>query len=490
MTPTLADVGGVLPEMIVAGFACLALLIEAFISKSSKRDILPITALIGVAIAAFFTVNSMWDSRAVMGGTFLVDPFSNYFKLILYMATALTIMLSMNYLKQEGINVGEYYAFLLFALCGTMITVSAEDLLLVFLGFELTALSFYILAGFKRFRQKSMEASAKYFVIGSYSSGILLFGVSLLYGLAGTTNLTAIGQHLTSTGPGLDPAWILALILLIIGFGVKVAVVPFHMWTPDVYEGAPTPVTAFLSVVSKIAALAVFIRVFIEAFGGIQDIWQILLIILTVMTIFFANIVALLQTNIKRMLAYSGIAHAGYGLIGILVATHMGTYAVMLHLLFYVFMTMGAFGVVIQLRKNGLESEEIEDFAGLAKRQPVAAFIMLIFMFALAGIPPTAGFIGKFYIFMAAVHADLTWLAVLAVIGSGISIYFYLKVIMVMYMKEPDGNVTLSTSQPAIIALAIAAITVIVFGVYPSPAIDFADQAVLSITPPVIVATP
>ena len=490
MTPTLADVGGVLPELIVAGFACLVLLIEAFISKSSKRDILPITALIGVAIAASFTVNSMWDDRAVMGGTFLVDSYSNFFKLILYIASALTILLSINYLKQERINVGEYYAFLLFALCGMMVTVSAEDMLLVFLGLELSALSLYILAGFKRFQQKSMEAAAKYFVIGSFSSAILLFGISLLYGLAGTTTLAGIGQRITSMGSGVDPAWILALLLLIIGFSVKVPAVPFHMWTPDVYEGAPTPVTAFLSVASKIAGIAIFLKVFMEAFGGIHDTWRVLLIFLAVATIFFGNIVALLQTNIKRMLAYSSIAHSGYALIGILAGTYMGAFAVMLHMLIYAFMNMGAFGVVMQLRKNGVESEEIEDLAGLAKHNRLAAFIMLIFMFALAGIPPTAGFIGKFYIFMAAVHADLVWLAVLIVIGSGISIYFYLNIIMVMYMKEPDGTVTLSTSRPAILALAVAAIAVVVLGIYPAPVIDFTDQAVLSITPPVIVALP
>jgi NADH-quinone oxidoreductase subunit N len=490
MTPTLADVGGILPELIVACFACIVLLIEAFMSKSSKGDTFPVTALIGVAIAASLTIHSMWDDKTVMGGTFLVDPYSNFFKLLLYSASALTILLSINHLKQERINVGEYYAFLLFALCGMMVMVSAGDLLLVFLGLELTALSIYILAGFKRFQQKSMEAAAKYFVLGSFSSGILLFGISLLYGLAGTTNLAGIGQHLMSMGSGIDPAWILALILLVVGFGFKVSAVPFHMWAPDVYEGAPTPVTAFLSVASKAASFAIFLRVFTEAFGGIHEHWRILLIFLAVATIFFGNIVALLQTNIKRMLAYSSIAHAGYVLIGIVVGSHMGSFSLMLYLLIYVFMNMGAFGVVMQFRKSGVECDEIEDFAGLAKRNRLVAFIMLIFMFALAGIPPTAGFVGKFYVFMGAVQADLAWLAVLGVIGSAISAYFYLKVVMVMYMKEPDGNVTLTISRPAILALTVATVAVILLGVYPAPVIDFTNQAVLSISPPVIVVSP
>tara|TARA_B100000315_G_scaffold255973_1_gene300728 strand:+ start:1170 stop:2642 length:1473 start_codon:yes stop_codon:yes gene_type:complete len=490
MIPTLADVGGILPELVVASFACLVLLIEAFMPKSSKGNTFAITTLLGIAIAAFFTIDSMWGDKVVMGGTFLVDPYSNFFKLLLYSASALTILLSIKYLEQERINGGEYYAFLLFALCGMMVMASAGDLLLVFLGLELTALSIYILAGFKRFQKKSMEAAAKYFVLGSFSSGILLFGISLLYGLAGTTNLEEIGQRLMLVGLGLDPAWTLALILVVVGFGFKVSAVPFHMWTPDVYEGAPTPITAFLSVASKAASFAIFLRVFTEAFGGIHEHWRTLLIFLSVATIFFGNIVALLQTNIKRMLAYSSIAHAGYVLIGIVVGSHLGSFSLMLYMLIYVFMNMGAFGVVMQLRKGGEECDEIKDFEGLAKRNRLVAFIMLIFMFALAGIPPTAGFVGKFYVFMGAVQSDLAWLAVLGVIGSAISAYFYLKVVMMMYMKEPDENVTLEISRPAIISLTVAAVSVILLGVYPAPIIDFTNKAVLSIVPSVIVVSP
>ncbi len=483
MTPSLVDVLGILPELVIAGFACLILLLEAFIQRPSKRLLLPLTTLLGLIIATSLTINSMWSSTAVMSGTFLIDPYSNFFKLALYISSFLTILLSLNYLRQEKIDIGEYYAFLLFALCGMMIMVSAGDLLVVFLGLELTAISIYILAGFKRFEKKSMEAAAKYFVLGSFSSAILLFGISLLYGLSGTTNITELGQSIVLAKSGLEPAWILALILLVVGFGFKVSAVPFHMWTPDVYEGAPTPITAFLSVASKGASFAIFLRVFMEAFGGIQDNWRILLIVLAIATIFFGNIVALLQTNIKRMLAYSSIAHAGYALIGIIVGSHMGTFSLMLYMLIYVFMNMGAFGVVIQLRKNGLESDDIEDFAGLAKRNRLTAFIMLVFMFALAGIPPTAGFIGKFYIFMGAVEANLAWLAVLGVVGSAISAYFYLKVIMVMYMKEPNENTTLSTDKPAIIALTITAIAVIFLGIYPAPVIEFTNQAATGFIP-------
>ena len=280
------------------------------------------------------------------------------------------------------------------------------------------------------------------------------------------------------------------MIFLVVGFGFKVAVIPFHMWTPDVYEGAPTPITAFLSVGSKAASFAVFLRVFMGAFGSMHESWQMLLILISVLTIFLGNIVAIVQSNVKRMLAYSSIAHAGYALIGLLVGSRLGIESLMLYMLVYAFMNLGAFGVVIQLRKNGLEGDDISDFSGLAKRNRLAAFIMLIFMFSLAGIPPTAGFIGKFYIFMAAVQADLAWLAVLGVIGSAISAYFYLRVVMMMYMKEPDGEVVLSTPRAAVLALTVAAVAVLALGIFPGPILDYTQQAALTISGPLTLAAP
>ena len=492
MIITAVDIGAILPEIMLVTYACVVLLLEAFSSRGIPKEVLAYWSLAALGLAAFATVRLMWVDLPVMGGLVALDPYSNFFKLILYGAAAITILLSMNYLKQEKINIGEYYAFILFATTGMMVMVSGLDLLVIFLGLELTALSFYVLAGFKRFDRRSLEAAAKYFVLGSFSSGILLFGISLLYGLAGTTNLGEISNRIAtiSRSGSLDPAWTLAMIMLVAGFGFKVAVIPFHMWTPDVYEGAPTPVTAFLSVASKTASFAVFLRVFLEALGGMHDSWKILLILLSVLTIFLGNLVAMVQSNIKRMLAYSSIAHAGYAMIGLLVGSHGGTFGVMLYMLIYAFMNLGAFGMIIQIRRSGLEGDEIQDFSGLAKRNPMAAFIMLLFMFSLAGIPPTAGFVGKFYIFMAAVQADLVWLAVLGVIGSAMSAYFYLKVVMVMYMKEPEGDVVLSFSGPAVVALAVAAVAVIVLGVYPGPVLDFTNQAVLKFTQTLMVAGP
>jgi NADH-quinone oxidoreductase subunit N len=491
MILTWADIGAVLPEMLVSAYACAILILSAFLPRE-RGDLFAVSSLVALALAGLATALLMWVDLPVMSGLFILDPYSNFFKLVLYGAAAITILLSHAYLKQEHIHLGEYYAFILFATSGMMVMVSAADLLMVFLGLELTALSFYILAGFKRFEQKSLEAAAKYFVLGSFSSGILLFGISLIYGLAGTTNLEALAQRLPSlAGTGaLDPAWIMAMILLVVGFGFKISAVPFHMWTPDVYEGAPTPVTAYLSVGSKAASFAVFLRVFLEALGGMKENWRMLLIILSVVTIFLGNIVAIVQTNIKRMLAYSSIAHAGYAMIGLLVGSRLGIVSLMLYMLVYAFMNLGAFGMVILLRKGGLEGTEISDFTGLAKQNRLAAFTMLVFMFSLAGIPPTAGFVGKFYVFMAAVQADLAWLAVLGVIGTAISAYFYLKVVMVMYMKEPTGPVEFSTPGAAVLGLAMAVVAVLVVGVFPGPVLDYVQQAALRIAEPLVFAGP
>jgi NADH-quinone oxidoreductase subunit N len=348
--------------------------------------------------------------------------------------TGLTILMSLPYLKAEGLHLGEYYGFILLALSGMMVMVSGADLLTIYLGTELMSLSLYVLAGLKRASPRSLEASAKYFVLGAFSSGLLLYGISLLYGLTGSTRLSAIADALGTKGFD-DPLLLIATILLTVGFGFKLAVVPFHMWTPDVYQGAPTAVTAFMAVASKAASFAAFLRVFVEGLGGMRADWSNLFVVLCVITLVLGNVVAIVQTNIKRMLAYSSIAHAGYALIGLVAAGRAagesggtsGIASVMLYLAFYAFMTLGAFAVIAMFRKGGLEGEDIDDYAGLAKRQPVAALMMLVFMVSLAGIPPTAGFLGKFYVFMAAVEAGLSWLAAVALIFAAVSAYYYMR---------------------------------------------------------------
>src|SRR5213592_4112029 len=394
-------------------------------------------------------------------------------------------LLAKAHLKLEEIDLGEFNAFILLSLSGMMVMVSGRDLLVIYLGLELMSISLYIMAGFKRFERRSMEASAKYFILGSLSSGILLYGISLLYGRTGSTMLSGIKAGLAGLPPH-DPILLLAMILLVVGFGFKVSAVPFHMWTPDVYEGAPTSVTAYLAVASKAASFAAFVRVFLGALGGLKEDWQLLLVAVCVATLILGNVVAIVQTNIKRMLAYSSIAHAGYALIGLAVADAFGTASVMLYLAIYAFMTLGAFTVVTMLRRGGLEGDEIDDFTGLAKRNKWAALVMLLFMISLTGIPPTGGLIAKFYVFMAAVSAGMTGLAVLAVIFAAVSAYYYLRVVMVMYMRDPGEtagtpgyNVRVVTSPATIAVLLVASIAVLILGVFPDTLVKAAQSAVL-----------
>ncbi len=481
MTFGLVDIGAIMPEIVLAVYACAVLMLDPFLPRE-RHAVLTYFSLVGLGLAFYGTARLMWIDVTVMGGMFVLDPYSNFFKILLYLAATLTILVSTGYLKRERIDLSEYYAFLLLATTGMMIMVSAADLIMIFLGVELTAVSFYILAGFKRFEKRSIEAAAKYFILGSFSSAILLFGISLVYGLAGSTNLAVVAQRIGSGELG--AGWTTAMVFLAVGFGFKVAVVPFHMWTPDVYQGAPTPVTAYLAVGSKAAAFAVFLRVFLSALGPARGQWVVLLVVLALATMLVGNVVALVQTNLKRMLAYSSIAHAGYVLIGVVVGSPQGTFGLMLYLLIYSFMTVGAFGMLTLLRKGGLEGDEIDDLTGLSQRNPLGAFAMLVFMFALAGIPPTAGFIAKFYILMAAVEGGMAWLAVVAVLFAAVSAYFYIRVVMVMYMRdpEPEARPPVMVSAPAAtVALTVALVAVILLGIFPEPVLNYTRNAVLQL---------
>ena len=469
----------VLPEAVVIIVALLVLILDFFIEKGQK-SILGWFSLAGIIIAAYVSNGLMSMSGSFFDGTFLLDPFSTYFKFVFYIACGLGILVSINYLKIEEINRGEYYALMLFATTGMMMMASAGDLIMLYLGLELMALSIYILAGFMRRDSRSNEAAIKYLVLGAFSSGIMLYGMSLLYGLSGTTNLPGILAFLR-TADLTNPVLFLSMIMLIVSFGFKVAAVPFHMWVPDVYEGAPTPVTAFMSAGPKVAGFAVLLRLFLYSLEPLREHSTAIFAGLAVLTMAVGNILALSQTNIKRMLAYSSIAHAGYALVGLAAGGREGAASVMLYVCIYALMNMGAFGVVIMLRKAGKRGEEITDFAGLGKTNKTAAFLMLIFMFSLTGIPPLAGFVGKFYIFKSAVQAGLVWLAVVGVLFSSLSAYFYLRVIMVMYMSEPKGTIELSSAPSLALALAISATAVVVIGVYPTDLLNYARNSVAGI---------
>lgn len=492
MTLPLADLVLILPELLIVGMACLILVLDP-ITPAHKKDLLAWMSLGILVVGSVVTVSGFGERVMAFSDLVVVDSYAVFWKMLLYLVSGLTILLSMGYLKEEKIQLAEYYAFVLLALTGMMVMVSGADLLTIYLGIELMSITLYIMAGFKRFELRSIESSAKYFVLGAFSSGILLYGISIIFGVTGSTRLVEIAAVVNGRGID-DPLVFISLMLLIVGFGFKVAAVPFHMWTPDVYEGAPTSVTAFMAVASKAASFAAFLRVLLEAFGGIKPDWNLLILVICIITVALGNLVAIVQTNVKRMLAYSSIAHAGYALIGVVVAgwagiegavSSQGVSSLMLYLAIYSFMTIGAFSMVAVLRKGGLEGEEIEDFTGLAKRHKGGAFLMLVFMVSLAGIPPTAGFIGKLYLFMAAVNAGLAWLAIIGLIFAAISAFFYLRIVMVMYMREPSSEQELHTrlvlSPQVSFVLACAVAGVVLLGIFPGPLVSVAELSSLSL---------
>lgn len=469
----MSDLFPMLPEIVMLCLAILVLIMDLIIKK---KEVLALISILSAAIVGYLLIGS---SGEIFSGMFISDNYSLFFKLIFLISLTLSVLLSIRYLRIENVNFGEYYSLMLFSSLGMMIMASAGDLIVLYLGLELMALSTYILAGFIRHEIRSNEAALKYFLLGAFASAFLLYGISLTYGLTGTTNLKAIANYLISNKVEANPALILAILLLVVAMSFKIAAVPFHMWAPDVYEGAPTPVTAFMSVGPKAAGFAILGRVFTTAFGSLTVEWTTVLIPIAIFTMAVGNILAISQSNIKRMLAYSSIAHAGYALIGIIAGTGDGISSVMNYLFIYAFMNIGAFSIVTILKSEGVAGEELSDYEGLAKTHPLASGLMLIFMFSLTGIPPTAGFIGKFYLFMSAIKAGYTWLAVVAVIFSAISAYFYLRVVMLMYMKEPKTEVSLSTSMPAGIAIAVTVIAVLILGIFPSGIIEFAKMAAM-----------
>jgi NADH-quinone oxidoreductase subunit N len=431
-------------------------------------------SIIGVTGVALSMIGS---SGTTFGGMFISDGYSSFFKLIFLITVVLAVLISVKYISIERVNFGEYYSLILLSTLGMMIMASAADLIVLYLGLELMALSTYILAGFIRHDIKSNEAALKYFLLGAFSSAFLLFGISLIYGLTGTTDIYAIASHISEKGLSGNPALSLSMTFFAVAFGFKIAAAPFHMWAPDTYEGAPTSITAFMSVGPKAAGFAVLGRVFMIAFASIKIEWAMVLIPLSILSMGIGNIVALAQTNIKRMLAYSSIAHAGYALLGIIVANNEGLASMMTYLMIYAFMNMGAFAVVIMLRTEGFKGDNITDYEGLSKTHPFLAALMLIFMFSLTGIPPTAGFIGKLYVFMSAINAGYTWLVLVAVVFSVISAYFYLRIIMYMYMKEPKIEVATSQSGTLVAALGVTTVAVLVIGVFPSFLVKLAKAA-------------
>jgi NADH-quinone oxidoreductase subunit N len=456
------------------------ILIIGFLSKKERGNDVAVLGILGIIVAIWVSA-TMWGLRErAFSDMIIVDHFAIFFKIIFLVAAGFTILTSLQYLKEEGIQHYEYYVLLLFSTLGMMIMVSGEDLVVIFLGLETMSIAIYILAGYRRDNVKSNESALKYLLLGAFSSAFLLYGIALIYGATGTTNLKLIADFFQGLPLlGHSKMLLMGMGLLIVGFGFKVASVPFHMWTPDVYEGAPTPVTGFMAVGVKAAAFAAFLRVFFYGLPVLQESWTVILWVLAAVTMTLGNVVALAQDNIKRMLAYSSIAHAGYILVAMVAGNELGKVSLIYYLLAYTFMNLGAFAVVILYGRKGEENVSIEDYRGMGLRHPILGLAMAIFMFSLAGIPPTAGFVGKFYVFSAAIKAGYIWLAIIGILNSAVSVYYYFRVTMKMYMQEPEKELIPLSFKPAmVVALILMAAFTLKIGILPSFYLDMARQSI------------
>jgi len=462
-----------LPEIIVVTGACILLIAGQFVPKG-RDAVLVWSSVAIVLLAALGTFTLSGGAQPAYAGMFVADPFSVFFKSLFYLAIVLTFLLSRNYVDIEGIGGSEYYVLLLLALSGMMIMASATDLLAIYVGLELMVLCTYVLTGFLRREQRSNEAALKYVILGAVSTGIFLYGVSLVYGLTGTTQLDRMAAAVT--GDPLDPGLLLAVVFIVAGLVFKIGAVPFHMWVPDVYEGAPTTITAFMSVGPKAAGFAVILRVFLNPLVAGSNVW-IILAVIAVVTMALGSFVALVQDNFKRLLAYSSIAHAGFAIFGIVAGGADGVASVMLYLLIYTFMNLGIFGAVIMMRNGNFSGEVIEDYAGFAKLHPGLALLMLLYLFSLAGIPPTAGFFAKFYVLVALVERGFVLLAVIAVLLSAVAAYFYIRIVMVMFMREPERVFEPALTPLVGAALAVTAAGTVGIGLFPAWFLKLAQQS-------------
>jgi NADH-quinone oxidoreductase subunit N len=474
--PPVADYYRLAPEIVAAVFGVVVMLAEAWTPRASAgRRALGVVALLGALLA----LASVFVTRAHPGEAFFglmrVDDFSVFLHLVIFAIVALVILGSRSYLERENIHQGEYYALVLLSGVGMGVMAGGTELVTIFIGLEISSIATYILAGFRRAAPAANESAMKYFLLGSFATAFFLYGIAMIYGAAGTTRISEI------TAAAANPLLLtLGLGLVFVGLAFKVATVPFQVWTPDVYEGAPTPVTALMSTGPKAAAFAVFLRIFmgVEAAG---ELWFWALWASAVLTMFVGNLAALVQTSVKRMLAYSSIAHAGYLLVAFAASSALGTAAVLYYLAAYALMKVGAFTLVAHLSTAGEKNMSLDDYAGLGRRQPAAAALLTLFLLSLLGLPLTAGFLGKFYVFQAAVGADLVWLVALAAVNTAIGAYYYLRVIIAMYFREPVREwqpLPLPAGVGAVVLLAAAG--TLVLGVFPGPVMELAALAAAS----------
>ena len=476
----------IIPAVMLALFGCAVLLFDFLIFPDPRqRKFL----LIFVALAEGFAGFGLYRQQAWLsangvtqltgfGGSVTVDGFGIFFNWIFVAAALLVAMASYQYLETAGEHHGEYYGLILLAQCGMYFLATGTDLVTLFIGLELMALCFYVMVGFLRGDKRSNEAAMKYLLLGAFSSGFLAYGFSVMYGLAGSTKLADITMAIEARPPW-DPVVFLALATTSVGLLFKIAVVPFHMWAPDAYEGAPTTVTAYLSVASKAASIAFLLRIFLGPLASARQVWEPLLAVVAVTTLTIGNLAAINQTNIKRLLAYSSISHAGYMLLGLVAGNQTGINGIAVYIMVYTFMTLGAFLVVVALRRKNIIGEDLDDFAGLMQKSPGYALLMLIFLLSLAGIPPTAGFLGKYYIFLALIQTGHYVLAVVATLYVAVAIYYYFKIVKSMFTREEIESSPAASSFGLRLALGVSGILTLFIGIYPEPFLKLAQTSLM-----------
>ena len=467
-----------LPEIILTVMGTLLMVLDPVIHRRSSNAFGHIT-LLSLAAALAGSVYAYTKAGPAFGGMLLVDGFATFFRVLVIGVGILTVLPSYRFLRRQDAETSEYHALLLYSIAGQCLMASANELIMIFLGLEISSISSYILAGYLRDDKRANESALKYFLLGSFATGFFLYGVAFIYGSTGTVDLSAV--HAALTGPNApSPVFVgVAAALMFVGLGFKVSASPFQIWAPDVYQGAPTPVTAFLSAGPKAAAFAVFFRIFMTAFEPIAKGWEPLVWVSALLSMTIGNFAALMQANVKRLLAYSSIAHAGYVMVALTARSDVGTAAAMFYLAAYAFMNVGAFAVVSHLSGKGERYQNVDDFAGLGQKQPLTAAMLSIFLMSLIGVPLTGGFFGKFYIFKAALESHLVWLTVLGLLNSAVAAYYYLRLLVVMYMHEPsEATANVEPLTPGLrAALFLPALGTLVLGIFPSWVLDFAGKS-------------
>jgi len=465
----------VLPEIVLAVGAMALLMLGAYRGQRATSLVVAL-AVVLLALTGVLEICLPAGKHVTFGGSFIVDNYARFLKVLALIGSGATLLLSLEFLGHESRRIFEYAILILISTVGMMVLISAGDLIMLYLGLELMSLALYVVAASNRDNVKSTEAGLKYFVLGALSSGMLLYGMSLIYGFTGTVSFTGVSAAAKAGSIGVA----FGIVFVLAGLCFKVSAVPFHMWTPDVYEGAPTPVTAFFASAPKVAAMAVFVRVVLSAFPNVMHEWQQIVVFVAIASMALGSFAAIGQRNIKRLMAYSSIGHMGFALVGLAAGTAEGAQGVVLYLAIYVAMTLGSFAVIITMKRNGQAVEQISDFAGLSRTNPVLAFFFAMLLFSLAGVPPLAGFFAKFYVFIAAIKAGLFTLSVVGVLCSVVGAFYYLNIIKVMYFDEPAGAVDPMRIELRTV-LAIAGIFNLLFFVYPGPLVSAATAAAKSL---------